>query len=213
MMPTQTKMTNFEILQDLAYRHMTLIPERWKGRLLFTDRGAMRLCHIAGWLLGLAHGGKFDEADKLADNLFRSLDSVVGTENIEYEIDNNGEKETIKAAARKCILSDDGCLHSFNLMWYVPIDPARFWEVVATFPDETYPHDMAKKKLNILERVNPNDHYSEELTQFRYACGCRHEVYYRPTHNGGLIYHGPGAGETLTVSLDSNSQHYWGVHT
>jgi transcription termination factor NusB len=72
-------------------------------------------------------------------------------------------------------------------------------------------HQLVVKKLGILERSDPNAQYSEELTEYRYINGVQRRFYYVPGFNGGLIYHGPGAGETFTVNLGSGT--LWGIHT
>lgn len=73
------------------------------------------------------------------------------------------------------------------------------------------PHQLVVKKLRILERIDPNYQYSEELTEYKYVDSVRKEFYYVPSFNGGLIYHGPGAGETFTVNFGSET--LWGIHT
>lgn len=69
----------------------------------------------------------------------------------------------------------------------------------------------AIRVLNIREFVEHNNS-SAELTEYRYADRNQVKVYYTQCMTGGFIYHGPGAGETFTVSLGNKDQ-FWGIHT
>lgn len=72
-------------------------------------------------------------------------------------------------------------------------------------------HDQVVKRLAIRERIDPNYQYSEELTEYRYCNSLQSKVYYRPSYNGGLLYHGPSGGPTFAVTLTPVEG--WSVHT
>ena len=72
-------------------------------------------------------------------------------------------------------------------------------------------HDQVVKRLSIRERIDPNSQYSEELTEYRYCNSVQSKIYYRPSYNGGLLYHGPAGGPTFAVTLTPVEG--WSVHT
>lgn len=72
-------------------------------------------------------------------------------------------------------------------------------------------HDQVVKRLAIRERLDPNYQYSEELTEYRYCNSLQSKVYYRPSYNGGLLYHGPAGGPTFAVTLTPVEG--WSIHT
>ena len=53
--------------------------------------------------------------------------------------------------------------------------------------------------------------YSEEITEYRYCNALQSKIYYRPSYNGGLLYHGPAGGPTFAVTLTPVEG--WSVHT
>ena len=72
-------------------------------------------------------------------------------------------------------------------------------------------HDQVVKRLAIRERLDPNYQYSEEITEYRYCNSLQTKVYYRPSYNGGLLYHGPAGGPTFAVTLTPVEG--WSIHT
>jgi hypothetical protein len=77
-------------------------------------------------------------------------------------------------------LHDDGTLHGFSLLWLIAVAPEQQSGVDPTKFRSEYDRYFAPK--------------------YRY-------VY---SFNGGLLYHGPGAGETFCVNLGDS---LWGIHT
>ena len=72
-------------------------------------------------------------------------------------------------------------------------------------------HDQVVKRLSIRERLDPNEHYSEEITEYRYCNSLQSKIYYRPSYNGGMLYHGPAGGPTFAVTLTPVDG--WSIHT
>ena len=72
-------------------------------------------------------------------------------------------------------------------------------------------HDQGVKRLSIRERLDPNEHYSEEITEYRYCNSLQSKIYYRPSYNGGMLYHGPAGGPTFAVTLTPVDG--WSIHT
>ena len=73
------------------------------------------------------------------------------------------------------------------------------------------PHHRVVEELKITEKVHLNEGYSQVLTEYAFKNAYRYSQYYTYGYNGGLIYHGPGAGETFSVTLETNA--LWSIHT
>jgi len=213
----------FELLENSMYRHLHRWCEQWKRTTLFTESGFQRLSSIAGYILALKHAEKEELAAAMLNDLYLQMEHLAGHD-IEVEINTGDNKyETVKLPSRKTVLHDDGCLHSFSFLSYFLVSPDRYNERLKFHQakhDENRPisqsdgtaHQAVVKELNILERLNDREPYSNELTETRY-CGNRfRQFYYCRGYNGGLIYHGPGAGETFSV-LVSNKPTFWSIHT
>lgn len=166
---------------EVTYGYIHKIADRFKPGLAFSDRGLARAASVCGWLCGIAHGGRIELANELAENFIENLKwlSTYGGE-VDYAFKYyNGEDATRKIPAYVVKLCDDGTAHGFALLWYRPLLGeavlARHKELgrdVVTFDYRDIPHGFA--------------------------------------FNGGLIYHGPGAGETFTCNTGNRP---WGVHT
>jgi len=230
---TQAEKTEkrFELLENSMYRHLHRWCEQWKRTTLFTESGFQRLSSIAGYILALKHAEKEELAAAMLNDLYLQIEHLAGHDT-ELQITTDDNKyETVKLPSRKTVLHDDGCLHSFSFTSYFLVSPDRYDErlkfheaehdkkpAISPFDKRTISlfdktaHQAVVKELNILERLNDRDPYSNELTETRY-CGNRlRQFYYCRGYNGGLIYHGPGAGETFSV-LISNKPTLWSIHT
>ncbi len=214
----------FEKFLEQAYGHLHRLVEELQPRVYFSQRGAERLTHIAGYILAMAQAGGDHQvfAKRMFLDLYRTLRQLAPADReVEYDGDNNTK---LKVPPSKCILYDDGTLHSFSVLWLRAIAPARFNEVlteclaerkalIAAGNKETYlpsAYDSACTKLQVRARVENPD--SPQICEWRWNGGARGEVHYTVSHNGGLIYHGPGRGQTFTVSLDTSGC-LWGIHT
>lgn len=108
LVSTVAEKTAFERLVDIDYGYMYRFWERFPewSNCIFTDAGKARLANIAGWLLGLAHGGKREEAEKLAEDFVDSLAWLaVAERKVTYETHCD---QTITVPDRKIVLHDDG---------------------------------------------------------------------------------------------------------
>lgn len=213
----------FEHLENSMYRHLHRWCEQWKRTTLFTESGFQRLSSIAGYILALKHAEKEELAAAMLNDLYLQMEYLAGHDT-ELQITTGDNKyETVKLPSRKTVLHDDGCLHSFSFMSYFLVSPDRYDERLkfhqaehdknrAISQVDGTAHQAVVKELNILERLNDRDPYSNELTETRY-CGNRlRQFYYCRGYNGGLIYHGPGAGANFSV-LISNKPTLWSIHT
>ena len=217
-MTTGTK-SAIETVENYVYRYTNCFHESMRRRILFTERGKARLASIMGYIVGLKHAGQTEFAEKMATEFLEVWGQVVSDQHSAVTMDDG---TIFDVPDRKCIISDDGCLHSFSLLWLVPVSPQKWSETLwakkvlykQSYPEATeyqryvWAKAAAIEELQIVEFSTHSTSYFDQLTEERYS----HKVYYRPQYNGGLIYHGPGAGETFTVNLGSSNR-LWGVHT
>lgn len=225
----EEEVTVLSEFQQIAYGHMNRLFDRYKSRVYFLDGGKARLGVILGYIVGLVHAGQQDFAEKLAKDIDDNLKALSHKHNdfeIVVEEETDGEKvtRTVTVPNQKCVVGDDGTWGGFGLMWYRVLRPDVYEErlaehqaaITAERADGKTVYDTAHqrvvKALQIRERLDHHSAYSEELTEFRYIGGEHKKIYYVPSHNGGLIYHGPGGGETFSVNISSNPT-LWGIHT
>jgi hypothetical protein len=203
--------------------------ERWKSRVYFLEGGKARFGIIVGYILGLMHAGQEEFAGELADSIDENMNCLSHKHNdfeivVEEETDKGKVTRTVTVPNQKCVVGDDSTWHSFNLMWYRVLRPDVYEERLAEHQaaitaereegKDVYEtaHHRVVKALQIRERLDVHAAYSEELTEYRYIGGEHKKIYYVPSHNGGLIYHGPGSGETFSVNI-SSGRTLWGIHT
>lgn len=159
----------------------SLYPRGKHMRLNFTPQGLARYGQVLGWLHGLASTNR-ELARALARDFFARLDYLA-----DYggEIEEEWEGRTIRYSKWRVSLGDDGTFNGFTLGWYRAIPPERQVE------GQSYPKEM--------QTIRYGTSYQQRVIEYGFDfCG-------------GLIYHGPGAGQTFTVALDSSG--YWGIHT
>lgn len=197
--------------------------KRWRGRAYFQETGMARLMSIAGYMTGLSHAGQAEFAEQLAQDFWRNMDHLCLTERtIEFE--------GLDIPARKVILFDDRSLHSFGFTALSPV-PAKDFNQIYNLNLESYKADpalqemygdqeyiFAKKArqktiedLKIIEKTG-SDIYPSELTEKYWINGKEKFAYYSNRWHGGLIYHGPGSGETFSVVVGSGKT-LWSLHS
>ena len=216
---------------NLSYGYLNGLVRHYKDQgVLFTEQGKMRLAHIAGHIVGLYHAEQKDIAIKMAESLDSNLRRLCyNNARTELPLDGNVEGGTVvEAPTAKVVLGDDGTFGGFSVGWYRPIAPGVYEakvkearQIKDESPDKEFNKvkadyysaaELARHMLNITERVNPHDQYSDELTEHRYVADHGSvKVYYRYSHPGGLLYHGPGGGENFAVTLETNA--LWSIHT
>lgn len=204
-----------------SYSWLDRMFERWRNKLFFTTGGKARLANIAGYILGHHHAGNTEFASQLAESLISTMDRFVGepTEiqcNIAPLHSLDVITETFSVPGSKCILGDDGTWGGFTLLWLHLVHPDKYREIFQRHmlqdeDTEISPHRATKETLQIRETVSSDSGISE-LTQYAWSKETSRtiEMYYAPSYNGGLLYHGPGAGETFAVTLNKC---LWSVHT
>ena len=111
-------------LEQRLYSYVAGLSDNLRRRIVFTNSGLMRLASVIGYIVGMKHGGQVESAETMATEFLDRLENwIVQPEETEFTLD-DGQK--VKVPSRKCILGDDGCLHSFTLLWMAPIDPNIF---------------------------------------------------------------------------------------
>ena len=188
----------------------------WRGRAYFTESGIGRLTSIAGYITGLLHAEKTEFAQELITDFHRNMDYLCLTDQTD---DYNGHV----VPSRKVLIGDDRTFHSFSFRVLYPIAPETFKKCYdknlseiendTKVPEEDKARRAREKtivELQIIEK-SVSDSYYNVLTEIRYDNGLRREVFYGKGWNGGLIYHGPGQGETFSVCIGNKT--LWSVHS
>lgn len=184
----------------------TVLHEQW-GNLHFTDRGASRLHHMAGFILGAKACGKDDVAEGLAADLCQQLDWLnrYGGD-AEFAMEDGG---TLTCPAYRVILSDDGTFGGFGVLWHSVVHPEKVREAKQAMPWGDEPHKEWMKRLSEAHQ------WRTELELWRcYKTSSdqmeRAYVQYRYSFNGGLLFQGFGFDPTAVVIGKCK---YWSIHT
>lgn len=157
----------------------------------FTPGGETRVASILGWILGMAHGGNIEFARILAKDFLRHLDHFRDSTSREDTLVDPRSLENLTSIKLPYLsdnlvpsifyeLGDDGDLHDF---WFIR------WALCRN-QDSAREHDNRHRQFSV-------GYYRTPLL-------------YRCDYNGGLLYHGPGAGEKFSVTLNPV---LWQIHT
>ena len=232
MSETTTEKASIEMFLENSYGHMNTLVRHYKNKgVLFSEAGKMRLANIAGHLVGLYHSEQKDMAIKMAESIDGNLNRLCyNSRRVELAIaESTSMVDTvIKAPAAKVVLHDDGTFGGFSVSWYRPISPKVYEakvkearQIKNDTPDKEFNKikaeyyttaELARRMLNVTERVDHHHKYSDELTEHKYIADYgSFEIYYTYSHPGGLLYHGPGGGETFAITLENNA--LWSIHT
>jgi len=191
----------------------------WKG-ITFTDKGASKISNVAGFLVGLAMGGRQELAEKMATDINGQLTKLSQWgDDVAITHTNDGHElvDGPMVPSTQVMLSDDGTFGGFSVAWYSYVSHAKVREEA-----EGMPHDSdgclgmyeARRKLGI----------NNALTTTRYGRPPKHDangplgsvpcdVYYGFYMNGGLLLHGMGQ-EVFAVEVGNNqSGPHWSLHT
>lgn len=209
---------SFETILSHMYGNVGDWSGAWRNRAYFSETGIARLASIAGHITGLAQAGQKEFAIRLANDFYRNMNTLCM---VEHNVEFSGHY----VPARKVLLGDDRCFHSFGFMAVRAIDPAEYEKKFQKYvreleQDPLYANepkivrDTAKRKafeeLHVVERSS-GDLYAGGLTEHRWRDGKETVVYYGHSWHGGLIYHGPGAGETFSVCVGNKP--LWALHS
>lgn len=176
---------------DMLYEGLHRI--KTPRNLILTPEAEKKLASIAGHMLGLCHAGQTELANTMMENFNGCLHRLTfGDDQTQFDFPEL--EDYCRVPSRKVILADDRCLHSFSFIVLEPIDPSLF--------------DPEKK-------VHMESIFDVRLTEQPWftAASCKRDIYYKKSFNGGLIYHGPGSGETFTVLVGRTEKTFWSLHT
>ena len=208
------------------------IRSRYGQAVSLSPEALARFGQIAGWLTGLSHAGKGELAAKLADDFEAALRYTLApceSEDIEVFSQYSGNAVGTLTGVSRCrvMLYDDGTFGGFRVCWYRRITNAERLSVARSLDEEAYsscdlPEDESRTRWQAaLEKADEKLRLRKELTEFRYYrptwaiegeyTTCSELVHYGFSHNGGLIYHGPGGAEVLAVNL--TDVRGWSLHT
>jgi hypothetical protein len=123
-------------------------------------------------------------------------------------------KELAKTAVRSVWYDDNHSIRSKRK------DVDRLYSNVITneFMLRADRYDVYRQKLSQV-RCESNQAWFKESMQKQYRIEYRltqryEQYHYRPSYNGGLLYHGPGAGAVFAVDIGRTSQsNFWSTHT
>jgi hypothetical protein len=167
---------------EVTYGYIHKVADRFKPGLSFTDRGLARATNVLGWLVGIAQGGNVELANTLAEDFIKNLEYLATyAGTVEYQY-----------------TYYDGTPATREIPSYV-----------VKLCDDGTAHGFAllwHRPLLTAEIVAAHKGLGREVVKFNYS-----DVPHGYAFNGGLIYHGPGAGQTFSVSLTNNRP--WSVHT
>lgn len=167
---------------------------RWRNRVYMTVDAKIRLAQIQGWIVGLWHSGQQEFANALAQDLEDNFSNLGPSVEMQVE----GWDAPVKLPNRKILLHDDRAFNSFSFLAYQIVTP------------EVYNSPGFNKDSVELRRIGDSEDGST-LTETLYLNEKRVDFFYKLSYNGGLIYHGPGAGETFSVSIGRRG--FWQMHT
>jgi hypothetical protein len=188
---------DFDILQSAVYGYSNTIPDKFPN-LHWTEGGRTRLAVTAGWIVGLQQSGKSELALELASDLLstlRYLNGYGGQRDVTPE--DAVEGRSLEMPAWRVVLGDDGTMNGFRLAWYMYV-----------------PDSLLKEEDPAAYHIDPD----LELHRYYWSKNDPKRLFgmdtlvghYGYSHNGGLLYHGPKAGETYAVTMNSC---LWSVHT
>lgn len=180
---------------NAAYGRVGSVTSQYR-HIVFTAEGEARVMQIAGWLTGLTYACQRAEATKIAEDIngqFEYLNGYGGMVESEFE-----DGSPILNVPRYMVqLGDDGTFGGFTVGWYRAIRDS-------SLPDGDSDGILRNRWGSFVDhqRWSPQtEGVLREVVRF----------VYRFSMNGGLLYHGPGGGETFSVSI--GNPRFWSIHT
>lgn len=217
----QTK-TAFERLT--RYQHSASFTSDWPG-LYFDANGKGRLAHTIGFLEAI-NAYDPDNAHELAESLVKYFDYLSGYGGMIESPANNQDHEgkTIEFPRYRVVLTDDGGIGSFGILWYHHVSHERYmheatglrtpiavrsWSKPYEELDERtqgYVWDACRHDARQNLRLHPDLDLSRSFPApyDKTAPWCREYMYYGFSHNGGLIFH---------FDRDDITRGHWSTHT
>ena len=185
-----------EFVAQCLYKNTNIhsFSNRWSN-ISFTESGACRMMSIVGYIVAMVHFGKVEEAESYANELVELFDRLNATNQVKHPtIAHDGSPNEITIPDGKVVIADDANLHSFSFARYF-YSPGDGWKQYHEIKD-------AIDKGELEPRAG---WFFEDKPTYAGAL-------YKYSYNGGIIFHGPGQGETFTVDIGSGDN-LWGIHT
>jgi len=217
---------NFFTSLSYGYMSESAIRARYGFGLHLDPSGLARFSQIAGWLTGL-DGGNTPLAERLADDFDKAVRyACTGTSAVGEEVvDAHTEKVegSVTVPGRKVVLYDDGTFGGFGVLYYRPVLNAERIAKARSFDEAAWSGDEDKdgsRWAAALAKADDALRIRKDLEEFRSyrptwaTDDARHSstvVRYAFDYNGGLLYHGPGAGKVFAVTLGDAKG--WSLHT
>jgi len=195
---TQTSPAPVEPLKpwlNAAYGRITSLTGKYPN-LQFRESGEARANQIAGWLAGLVHGGRRDLAEKVAADITAQFEYLNGYGGDIQDLTYQDGTPVLKVPRYIVELGDDGTFGGFALRWYRAVREGSEQD-----GDRTEFLRTRWDDLMIHRRWGPQGVEPREIVSH----------FFSPVMNGGLLYHGPGGGETFSVAIGDTR--FWSIHT
>ena len=176
-----------------AYGRVGNVTEKYPF-IVFTQGAEARVMQIAGWMSGLVHAGKRELAEAAAKDLnarFEYLNGYGGDVEASFE----DGSPVLKIPRYMVQLGDDATFGGFTVAWFRAVREGSDGD-----GDRT---GFLRNRWNSLVDMSRWGAQSDPRD--------RANFYFKFDFNGGLLYHGPGGGETFSVTLGDVS--FWSIHT
>ncbi len=184
--PPVARNDSLELAFSVTHGYIHRLQDKFKPGLRFTEAGLARATCVCGWLTGIAQGGNVELANTLAEDFFG---------NLKYLAEYGGISEY-------SLLRYDGETSNVRVPAYtVELGDDGTSHGFTIMWYQAISGELQKRATEFGREIKTFDRWPEVPHVFAF--------------NGGLIYHGPGGGETFTVQIPScgGPMRYWGVHT
>ena len=198
-----------------SYCHLS---EQWRN-IEFTDCGARRLEHTAGFAIGLNAAGNPELAERVASELCQQLDFLNGYGG-QIELHDIKDAETpLTRPAYRILLGDDGTFGGWCIQWFRIVTRAEYQVMLEATPllddDEAYSDRdkrieekyRIRKEFNEFPRYKPT-WWDDNDGGYLYPSTSIHYAY---AFNGGLLCHGFD-NNPLAVRV-GHKDRLWSIHT
>jgi hypothetical protein len=163
--------------------------------IVFTPEAEGRVMQIAGWLVGLTHAGKRAEAEQIAEDINANLAYLNGYGGMmETEFEDGSPVPNVPRYMVR--LGDDGTFGGFTVAWYRAIRDG-------SAQDGDRGGMLRDQWGSLVDHCRWGAESSAPREFVRHI--------YKFDMSGGLLYHGPGGGETFSVNV--GTPRFWSIHT
>lgn len=192
--PTPTTVDHLKPWFSAAYGRASHLTNTYRN-IVFTPEAESRVAQIAGWLVGLTHAGKRAEAEQIAEDINANLAYLNGYGGmLETEFEDGSPVLNVPRYIIR--LGDDGTFGGFTVGWFRAIREGSEQD-----------GDRSGMLRNQWDSLVDHCRWGAETSAPREFV----RFIYRFDFSGGLLYHGPGGGETFSVNV--GTPRFWSIHT